>query len=78
MDNVLETLMDACGSLGKTPASPFRDVRDFEAQVLEWFPAAGEREKSEQLTWVLMAVHEAEVRRVRGVVACIKRVQGLS
>jgi len=78
MDDVLQTLMDACGSLGKMPVSPFRDVRDFEAQVLDWFPAAGEREKTEQLTWVLMAVREAEVRRVAGVIACIKRVQGLS
>lgn len=78
MNGVLETLMEACGSLGKRPLSPFRDVSDFEAQVLDWFPAAGDREKAEQLSWVLMAVREAEVGRIGGVVACIKRVQGLS
>jgi len=78
MDDVIETLMKACGALGIAPPKPFRDVHDFEAQVLQTWPAAGEPQKMAQLRYILQAVREAEAHRVAGVAACLRHVKTLS
>lgn len=78
MDYVIEILMKACGALGVRPPYPFPTVHEFEAMLLEQFPARGEAEKAEQLSWVLQAVREAEAHRLAGAVECIKRVGALS
>ena len=78
MDDVIETLMEACGALGVAPQKPFPTVQDFQAHILQHYPAAGDAEKGKQLEWVLQAVRAAEEHKLAAVVQCIKNVAALS
>jgi hypothetical protein len=78
MDDVIEILMKASGALGIRPSKPFHDVHDFEAHVLQAWPAAGEQQKKAQLRYVLQAVREAEAHRAAGAVACLRQIKSLS
>jgi hypothetical protein len=78
MDDVIETLWNACGKLAFAPMRPFPTVFDFEAYVLQRFPARSEEEKKQQLAFVLKAVRAAEAHREAEVVECLKRVRELS
>lgn len=78
MDDVVEILWRACGKLGVIPRVPFSDVYDFEAHVLQLYPAKSEAEKDEQLRLVLLAVQQAQDHHLAGAVECLKQVGRLS
>lgn len=78
MDDVVEVLWGACGVLGFIPRTPFSTVQDFQAHVLQTFPARGETEKDEQLRLIVLAVRQAENHSRAGVVECLKRMKELS
>lgn len=78
MDDVVEVLWRACGKLGVIPRVPFGTVHDFQAHVLQTYPAKGEAEKEQQLELILLAVRQAEDHHQAGVVECIKHARRLS
>jgi len=77
VDDVIETLMKACGALGIAPPRPFSTVQDFQAWILEQYASFHAAQQPQQREWILKAVVEAEAHRVGGVVECIKRVRML-
>ena len=78
MDEVIETLMEACGALGIRPGAPFLTVHEFEAHVLRTFPAVSAEAKSKQGEWALQAVRAAQERKTSAVVQCIENIRQLS
>lgn len=78
MDEVIETLMEACGALGIRPAAPFSTVHDFESHLLRIFPGVSVEAKSKQLNWALQAIRAAEERKTSAVVQCIENIRQLS
>lgn len=78
MDDVIETLMSACGTVGIRPRQVFHDVHEFKAHVLQTFPLFDETDKDRALDLLSQSVREAEARRVVGVVVCVKRIAELA
>jgi hypothetical protein len=78
MDDVVETLMEACGKLGVRPSTPFGTVFDFQAHVLEVFHPTREEDKEHALQLILHAVRQAEGRKRAGAVEYLKQLRDLS